>query len=137
MNRKSNRSKVTTGTEIVPCPSSSKKTSKRRSEITCDDELDLVKDGSWRWAIEKVFFYLLLVGNAFFQSELKEAQNLLMCMYYVVPSGKRLRSMVEAEMYNSSYDVAVNPISWIVSEQRLALWWGRNSTPEAVTTADG
>ncbi|KAL2541652.1 Methyl-CpG-binding domain-containing protein 2 [Abeliophyllum distichum] len=150
MERKSNRSNAANGTEVVPCPSSSKKTSKRvwdsiaaytvqcaicskwrfipskekyeeireriteepffcdtarewRPEITCDDEPDLVKDGSWRWAIDKPSIPQPPPGWQRILRIRAEGGTKFADVYYVAPSGKRLRSMVEVESYLSEH----------------------------------
>ncbi|KAH6807060.1 methyl-CPG-binding domain protein 02 [Perilla frutescens var. frutescens] len=70
-----------------------------RPEISCDDPPDLVQDGSRLWAIDKPSIAQPPPG---WQRLLKfrgEGSTKFADVYYVAPSGKRLRSMVEIQRY--------------------------------------
>ncbi|KAL2502515.1 Methyl-CpG-binding domain-containing protein 2 [Forsythia ovata] len=139
-------SNAATGKELVPCPLSSNKTSKRvgdsvaaytvqcgkcskwrfiptkekyeeiremiaqqpflcetarewQPDITCDDEPDLVRDGSWRWAIDKPSIPQPPPGWQRILRIRAEGGTKFADVYYVAPSGKRSRSMVEVQSY--------------------------------------
>lgn len=70
-----------------------------RPDISCDDPPDLVQDGSRLWAIDKPSIAQPPPG---WQRLLKfrgEGSTKFADVYYVSPSGKRLRSMVEIQRY--------------------------------------
>ncbi|XP_057806503.1 methyl-CpG-binding domain-containing protein 2-like isoform X1 [Salvia miltiorrhiza] len=70
-----------------------------RPDISCDDPPDLVQDGSRLWAIDKPSIARPPPG---WQRLLKfrgEGSSKFADVYYVAPSGKRLRSMVEVQRY--------------------------------------
>ncbi|KAL2558091.1 Methyl-CpG-binding domain-containing protein 2 [Forsythia ovata] len=210
MERKSNRSNAANGTEVVPCPSSSKKTSKRvwdsiaaytvqcaicskwrfipskekyeeireriaeepffcdtarewRPEITCDDEPDLVKDGSWRWAIDKPSIpqpppgwqRILRIraegGTKFadvYLSEHLEYPSVTAPQFsFQIPAPleenyvrkRHARSTTSHKMSGTVMPGAVNPISWIAPNQNRDSHFGgeRNSTSDAETPTEG
>ncbi|CAI9785946.1 unnamed protein product [Fraxinus pennsylvanica] len=143
-------SNVTTAAELVPCPTPSRKRSRRaqdsvtaytvqcdncskwrfiptkeryekirekileqpflcetarewRPEITCDEEPDLVKDGSWRWAIDKPCIPQPPPGWQRILRIRAEGGTRFADVYYVAPSGKRFRSMVQVQSYLSEH----------------------------------
>ncbi|CAI9785945.1 unnamed protein product [Fraxinus pennsylvanica] len=70
-----------------------------RPEITCDDESDLVKDGSWRWAIDKPSIPKPPHGWQRILRIRAEGGIRFSDVYYVAPSGERFRSMVKIQSF--------------------------------------
>ncbi|PKA65817.1 Methyl-CpG-binding domain-containing protein 2 [Apostasia shenzhenica] len=70
-----------------------------RPDISCDDPADIVQDGSRLWAIDKPNIAQPPPG---WVRELKirgEGSTKFADVYYVAPSGKKLRSMVDIQRY--------------------------------------
>lgn len=70
-----------------------------RPEISCDDPGDIEQDGSRLWAIDKPSIAQPPPG---WERELRirgEGSSKFADVYYIAPSGKRLRSMVEVQKY--------------------------------------
>ncbi|KAL2511287.1 Methyl-CpG-binding domain-containing protein 2 [Abeliophyllum distichum] len=70
-----------------------------RPEIKCDDESDLMKDGSWRWAIDKPCIPQPPLGWQRILRIRAEGGTKFADVYYVAPSGKRLRSMSNVQSF--------------------------------------
>ncbi|ONK68120.1 uncharacterized protein A4U43_C05F7650 [Asparagus officinalis] len=70
-----------------------------RPDITCDDPADISQDGSRLWAIDKPNIAQPPHG---WERQLRirgEGSTKFADVYYVAPSGKKLRSMVEIQKY--------------------------------------
>lgn len=70
-----------------------------RPDITCDDPADISQDGSRLWAIDKPNIAQPPPG---WERQLRirgEGSTKFADVYYVAPSGKKLRSMVEVQKY--------------------------------------
>lgn len=70
-----------------------------RAELSCDDPPDLTQDGSRLWAIDKPNIAQPPPGWERLLRIRGEGGTRFADVYYVAPSGKRLRSMVEVEKY--------------------------------------
>ncbi|KAJ4959470.1 hypothetical protein NE237_026581 [Protea cynaroides] len=70
-----------------------------RPDISCDDPTDLSQDGSRLWAIDKPNIALPPPGWQRLLRIRGEGSTKFADIYYVAPSGKRLRSMVEIQKY--------------------------------------
>ncbi|CAN4096785.1 unnamed protein product [Withania somnifera] len=70
-----------------------------RAELSCDDPPDLTQDGSRLWAIDKPNISQPPPGWERLLRIRGEGGTRFADVYYVAPSGKRLRSMVEVEKY--------------------------------------
>ncbi|XP_039138490.1 methyl-CpG-binding domain-containing protein 2-like [Dioscorea cayenensis subsp. rotundata] len=70
-----------------------------RPDITCDDPEDISQDGSRLWAIDKPNIAQPPPGWERLLRIRGEGSTRFADIYYVAPSGKRLRSMVEIERY--------------------------------------
>lgn len=70
-----------------------------RAEVSCDDPPDLTQDGSRLWAIDKPNIAQPPPGWERLLRIRGEGGTRFADVYYVAPSGKRLRSMVEVEKY--------------------------------------
>ncbi|KAK9699592.1 hypothetical protein RND81_08G184000 [Saponaria officinalis] len=70
-----------------------------RAEISCDEPADIEQDGSRLWAIDKPSIAQPPLG---WERELRirgEGSSKFADVYYISPTGKRLRSMVEVHKY--------------------------------------
>lgn len=70
-----------------------------KPEISCDEPGDIEQDGSRLWAIDKPSISQPPTG---WERELRirgEGSSKFADVYYIAPSGKRLRSMVEVQKY--------------------------------------
>ncbi|KAM3281758.1 methyl-CpG-binding domain-containing protein 2 [Capsicum chacoense] len=70
-----------------------------RAELSCNDPPDLTQDGSRLWAIDKPNIAQPPPGWERLLRIRGEGGTRFADVYYVAPSGKRLRSMVEVEKY--------------------------------------
>ncbi|CAA0842188.1 Methyl-CpG-binding domain-containing protein 2 [Striga hermonthica] len=70
-----------------------------RPEISCDDPPDITQDGSRLWAIDKPNIAQPPPGWQRLLRLRGEGSSKFADVYYVSPSGKRLRSMVEVQRY--------------------------------------
>ncbi|KAA8535853.1 hypothetical protein F0562_030827 [Nyssa sinensis] len=70
-----------------------------RPEISCDDPADISQDGSRLWAIDKPNIAQPPPGWQRLLRIRGEGSTKFADVYYVAPSGKRLRSMVEVQRY--------------------------------------
>lgn len=70
-----------------------------RPEISCDDPPDITQDGSRLWAIDKPNIAIPPHGWQRLLRIRGEGGTRFADVYYVAPSGKRFRSMVEIEKY--------------------------------------
>ncbi|KAL2512461.1 Methyl-CpG-binding domain-containing protein 2 [Abeliophyllum distichum] len=70
-----------------------------RPEITCSDESDLVKDGSWRWAIDKPCIPQPPPGWQRILRIRAKGGTKFADVYYIAPSGKRFRSISEVQSF--------------------------------------
>ncbi|CAK9154962.1 unnamed protein product [Ilex paraguariensis] len=70
-----------------------------RPEISCDDPADIFQDGSRLWAIDKPNIAQPPPGWQRLLRIRGEGSTKFADVYYVAPSGKRLRSMVEIQKY--------------------------------------
>ncbi|KAK6126622.1 hypothetical protein DH2020_039632 [Rehmannia glutinosa] len=70
-----------------------------RPEISCDDPPDITQDGSRLWAIDKPNIAQAPPGWQRLLRIRGEGSSKFADVYYVAPSGKRLRSMVEIQRY--------------------------------------
>ncbi|KAG8376340.1 hypothetical protein BUALT_Bualt09G0053000 [Buddleja alternifolia] len=70
-----------------------------RPEISCDDPPDITQDGSRLWAIDKPSIAQPPPGWQRLLRIRSEGSSKFADVYYVAPSGKRLRSMVEIQKY--------------------------------------
>ncbi|XP_022855967.1 uncharacterized protein LOC111377140 [Olea europaea var. sylvestris] len=70
-----------------------------RPEITCDDESDLIKDGSWHWAIDKPGIPQPPHGWQRILRIRAEGGTRFSDVYYDAPSGERFRSMVKVRSF--------------------------------------
>ncbi|KAJ8499055.1 hypothetical protein OPV22_009607 [Ensete ventricosum] len=70
-----------------------------RSDVSCDDPTDISQDGSRLWAIDKPNIAQPPPGWERLLRIRGEGSTRFADIYYVAPSGKRLRSMVEVEKY--------------------------------------
>ncbi|KAL0410321.1 UNVERIFIED_CONTAM: Methyl-CpG-binding domain-containing protein 2 [Sesamum latifolium] len=70
-----------------------------RPDISCDDPPDITQDGSRLWAIDKPSIAQPPPGWQRLLRIRGEGSTKFADVYYVAPSGKRLRSMVEIERY--------------------------------------
>lgn len=70
-----------------------------RPEISCDDPEDISQDGSRLWAIDKPNIAQPPPGWQRLLRIRGEGSTKFADVYYVAPSGKRLRSMVEVQKY--------------------------------------
>ncbi|KAL0426694.1 UNVERIFIED_CONTAM: Methyl-CpG-binding domain-containing protein 2 [Sesamum latifolium] len=70
-----------------------------RPDISCDDPPDIVQDGSRLWAIDKPSIARPPPGWQRLLRFRGEGGTKFADVYYVAPSGKRLRSMVEIQKY--------------------------------------
>ncbi|KAJ7973691.1 Methyl-CpG-binding domain-containing protein [Quillaja saponaria] len=70
-----------------------------RSDISCDDAEDISQDGSRLWAIDKPNIAQPPPGWQRLLRIRGEGSTKFADIYYVAPSGKRLRSMVEIQKY--------------------------------------
>ncbi|KAL0344944.1 UNVERIFIED_CONTAM: Methyl-CpG-binding domain-containing protein 2 [Sesamum radiatum] len=81
-------------------PSSNQTPSREwRPDISCDDPPDIVQDGSRLWAIDKPSIARPPPGWQRLLRFRGEGGTKFADVYYVAPSGKRLRSMVEIQKY--------------------------------------
>ncbi|KAL9227155.1 hypothetical protein vseg_002882 [Gypsophila vaccaria] len=70
-----------------------------RAEISCDEPADIEQDGSRLWAIDKPSIAQPPLG---WERELRirgEGSSKFADVYYIAPTGKRMRSMVEVHKY--------------------------------------
>ncbi|XP_042430453.1 methyl-CpG-binding domain-containing protein 2-like [Zingiber officinale] len=70
-----------------------------RPDISCDDPADIYQDGSKLWAIDKPDISQAPPGWERLLRIRGEGGSRFADIYYVTPSGKKLRSMVEVERY--------------------------------------
>ncbi|XP_010259932.1 PREDICTED: methyl-CpG-binding domain-containing protein 2-like [Nelumbo nucifera] len=70
-----------------------------RPDISCDDPADISQDGSRLWAIDKPNIAQPPLGWERLLRIRGEGSTKFADVYYVSPSGKRLRSMVEVQRY--------------------------------------
>ncbi|CAI9766047.1 unnamed protein product [Fraxinus pennsylvanica] len=70
-----------------------------RPDLSCDDEPDVVRDGSWRWAIDKPSIPQCPPGWQRILRIRAKGGTKFADVYYVAPSSKRLRSMMEVQSY--------------------------------------
>ncbi|KAK2972588.1 hypothetical protein RJ640_007760, partial [Escallonia rubra] len=70
-----------------------------RPEISCEDPPDILQDGSRLWAIDKPDIAQPPPGWQRLLRIRGEGSSKFADVYYVAPSGKRLRSMVEIQRY--------------------------------------
>ncbi|EXC12834.1 Methyl-CpG-binding domain-containing protein 2 [Morus notabilis] len=70
-----------------------------RPDISCDDPADISQDGSRLWAIDKPNIAQPPPGWQRLLRIRGEGSTKFADVYYVAPSGKRLRSMVEVQKY--------------------------------------
>ncbi|KAI8571285.1 hypothetical protein RHMOL_Rhmol01G0107500 [Rhododendron molle] len=70
-----------------------------RPEISCEDQPDICQDGSRLWAIDKPNIAQPPPGWQRLLRIRGEGSTRFADVYYVAPSGKRLRSMVEIQKY--------------------------------------
>ncbi|PON41127.1 Methyl-CpG DNA binding [Parasponia andersonii] len=70
-----------------------------RPDISCDDPADISQDGSRLWAIDKPNIAQAPPGWQRLLRIRGEGSTKFADVYYVAPSGKRLRSMVEVQKY--------------------------------------
>lgn len=70
-----------------------------RADISCDDPADISQDGSRLWAIDKPNIAQPPSGWERLLRIRGEGSTKFADVYYVSPSGKRLRSMVEIQKY--------------------------------------
>ncbi|CAA2994157.1 methyl- -binding domain-containing 2-like [Olea europaea subsp. europaea] len=68
-------------------------------DLSCDDEPDVVRDGSWRWAIDKPSIPQCPPGWQRILRIRAKGGTKFADVYYVTPSSKRLRSMMEVQSY--------------------------------------
>ncbi|CAI9779922.1 unnamed protein product [Fraxinus pennsylvanica] len=68
-------------------------------DLSCDDEPDIVRDGSWRWAIDKPNIPQSPPGWQRILRIRAKGGTKFADVYYVTPSSKRLRSMTEVQSY--------------------------------------
>lgn len=78
-----------------------------RPEISCDDPPDIMQDGSRLWAIDKPSIAQPPPGWQRLLRIRGEGSTKFADVYYVAPSGKKLRSMVEIQRYLNEHPKCV------------------------------
>ncbi|ESW24988.1 hypothetical protein PHAVU_004G177500 [Phaseolus vulgaris] len=74
-----------------------------RSDVSCDDPEDISQDGSRIWAIDKPNIAQPPAGWERLLRIRAEGSSKFADIYYVAPSGKRLRSMIEIQKFLSEH----------------------------------
>ncbi|XP_022889479.1 methyl-CpG-binding domain-containing protein 2-like [Olea europaea var. sylvestris] len=90
-----------------------------RPDITCEEETDLVRDGSWNWAIDKPCIPQPPPGWQRILRIRARGGTKFADLYYDAPSGKRLRSMQEVQSYmheHSEPGVTLSQFSFQIPE---------------------
>ncbi|KAE9599385.1 putative transcription factor & chromatin remodeling CW-Zn family [Lupinus albus] len=112
---------------IIEQPFVCEKAREWRPDVSCDDPEDISQDGDRIWAIDKPNIVMPPKGWERLTRIRSEGSSKFADIYYVAPSGKRLRSMVEINKYEnyvrkrpaklaSSYECSgleqVHPLAW-------------------------